>query len=217
MRLWIDPSKLSAYKLTINDIRQALDRENIELPGGKIRGNTTQLIVKTFGKLTTETEFNDLILREDNNGVVRYKDVGYAELGADNEESVSRKNNVPSVNLGVVAQPGSNQIEIADEVYKRIKEIKKDMPPDIIFEVGYDRTTFVRNAISEVKETLLIAILLVVTIIFLFLPRMDIGSSSIDRYSCFTYWGILHHVPDGIFYQCSYIAGYRSCYRSCSG
>src|SRR6188474_1055126 len=190
MRLWIDPSKLSAYKLTINDIRQALDRENIELPGGKIRGNTTQLIVKTFGKLTTETDFNDLILREDNNGVVRYKDVGYAELGPDNEESVSRKNNVPSVNLGVVAQPGSNQIEIADEVYRRIKEIKKDMPPDIIFEVGYDRTTFVRNAIKEVKETLIIAILLVVTIIFLFFrewtlalrPLIDIPVSLIGAF-----------------------------------
>ena len=190
MRLWIDPAKLSAYKLTINDIRLALDRENIELPGGKIRGNTTQLIVKTFGKLTTETDFNNLILREDNNGVVRYKDVGLAELGPDTEESVSKKNNIPSVNLGVVAQPGSNQIEIVDEVYKRIAEIKKDMPPDIILEVGYDRTTFVRNAISEVKETLIIAILLVVTIIFLFFrewilafrPLIDIPVSLIGAF-----------------------------------
>ena len=190
MRLWIDPSKLSAYKLTINDIRVALDRENIELPGGKIRGNTTQLIVKTFGKLTTETDFNDLILREDNNGVVRYKDVGYAELGPDTEESVSKKNNVPSVNLGVVAQPGANQIEIADEVYKRIQEIRKDMPPDIILEVGYDRTNFVRNAIGEVKETLLIAIGLVVLIIFLFFrewtlafrPLIDIPVSLIGAF-----------------------------------
>ena len=190
MRLWIDPAKLSAYKLTINDVRVALDKENIELPGGKIRGNTTQLIVKTFGKLTTETDFNDLILREDNNGVVRYKDVGYAELGPDNEEQSSRKNNVPSVNMGVVAQPGSNQIEIVDEVYKRIQEIRKDMPPDILLEVGYDRTTFVRNAIKEVKETLVIAILLVVTIIFLFFrewtlalrPLIDIPVSLIGAF-----------------------------------
>jgi multidrug efflux pump len=190
MRLWIDPAKLSAYKLTINDIRVALDRENIELPGGKIRGNTTQLIVKTFGKLTTERDFNDLILREDNNGVVRFKDVGLAELGPDTEESTSKKNNVPSVNLGVVAQPGSNQIEIADEVYKRIAEIKKDMPPDIIFEVGYDRTIFVRNAIKEVKDTLIIAILLVVAIIFLFFrewtlalrPLIDIPVSLIGAF-----------------------------------
>src|SRR5687767_10230597 len=190
MRLWIDPAKLSAYKLTINDIRVALDRENIELPGGKIRGNSTQLIVKTFGKLTTEEDFNNLILREDNNGVVRYKDVGYAELGPDNEEQSSRKNNIPSVNMGVVAQPGANQIEITDEIYKRLDEIKKDMPPDIILGVGYDRTTFVRNAIKEVKETLIIAILLVVTIIFLFFrewtlalrPLIDIPVSLIGAF-----------------------------------
>src|SRR4026209_2334694 len=161
MRLWIDPSKLTSYKLTISDIRGSLDRENIELPGGKIRGNETQLIVKTFGKLTTEDDFNNLILREDNNGVVRFKDVGYAILGPDNEELSSRKNNIPSVNMGVIAQPGSNQIEIADEIYKRLKSIKKDMPADILLEVGYDRTTFVRNAIGEVKDTLIIAISLV--------------------------------------------------------
>ena len=190
MRLWIDPSKLGAYKLTINDIRAALDRENVELPGGKIRGNSTQLIVKTYGKLTTEDDFNNLIVREDNNTIVRFKDVGYATLGPENEETSSRKNNIPSVNLGVIAQPGSNQIEIADEVYKRINEIKKDMPPDIILEVGYDRSTFVRNAISEVKETLLIALILVVLIIFLFFrewaiafrPLIDIPVSLIGAF-----------------------------------
>lgn len=190
MRLWIDPAKLSAYRLTISDIRAAMDRENIDLPGGKIRGNTTQLIVKTFGKLTTETDFNNLILRQDNNGVVRFKNVGYATLGPDNEEQSSRKNNVPSVNMGVVAQPGSNQIEIVDEIYKRLDDIKKDMPADIILEVGYDRTTFVRNAIEEVKETLLIAIILVVVIIFLFFrewiiafrPLIDIPVSLIGAF-----------------------------------
>lgn len=190
MRLWIDPAKLGAYKLTINDIKAALDRENIELPGGKIRGNSTQLIVQTYGKLTTEDDFNNLIIRDAEHGVVRFKDVGYATLGPDNEESASRKNNVPSVNLGVIAQPGSNQIEIADEVYKRIDQIKKDMPPDIILEVGYDRSTFVRHAISEVKETLLIALVLVVLIIFLFFrewaiafrPLIDIPVSLIGAF-----------------------------------
>jgi multidrug efflux pump len=190
MRLWIDPYKLASYKLTINDIRVAMDRENIELPGGKVRGNETQLIVKTFGKLTSESDFNNLILREDNNGIVRFKDVGYATLGPDTEESISRKNNVPSVNMGVIAQPGSNQIEIVDEILKRLKDIKKDMPADIILEVGYDRTTFVRNAIGEVKETLVIAIVLVVLIIFLFFrewslafrPLIDIPVSLIGAF-----------------------------------
>ena len=175
MRLWIDPSKLMAHHLTIGDIKSAMDRENIELPGGKIRGDETALIIKTFGKLTSEEDFNNLIIREDNNGVVRFKDVGYAALGRENEESSNRKNNVPSISMGVVPQPGSNHIDIADEVDKRLISIRKDMPSDIILEVGYDRTVFVRNALKEVKETLLIAICLVVIIIFLFFREWGIA------------------------------------------
>jgi multidrug efflux pump len=190
MRIWIDPAKLAAYQLTINDIRTALDKENIELPGGKIRGNNMQLIVQTYGKLTTEADFNNLIVKESGKAITRLKDVGYAMLGPDNEETASRKNNYPSVNIAVVAQPGSNQIEIADEVYKRLEEIKKDMPKDIILEVGFDRTTFVRNAIHEVKETLIIALILVVLIIFFFFrdfaiafrPLIDIPVSLIGAF-----------------------------------
>lgn len=168
MRLWIDPMKLIAYKTTITDVLNALNRENVELPGGKIRGDERQLIVKTFGKLTTEQDFNNLILREDNNGIVRFSDIGLAELAPAEEERSTRKNNIPAVSIGVIAQPGSNQIEIVDEVYRRLESIKSTLPSDMILEVGYDRTTFVRNAIFEVKETLIIAIGLVVIIIFLF-------------------------------------------------
>jgi len=190
MRLWIDPYKLAAYKITIQDIRQALDRENIELPGGKIRGNTTQLIVKTYGKLTTEAEFNELIVKEIGGRIIRFRDLGTAILTADNDEFASRVNNVASVGVRIVAQPGSNQIEIADEVYKRLDEIQKDMPDDMTIRVGYDRSGFVRKAVSEVKETLIIAISLVVLIIFLFFrewslalrPLIDIPVSLIGAF-----------------------------------
>jgi multidrug efflux pump len=190
MRLWVDPSRLAAYKLTLQDVLSALNKENVELPGGKIRGDMTQLIVKTYGKLYTEQDFNNLILRESEGRVIRFKDIGTAVLGPDNEESASRKNNFPSVNIGVVAQPGSNQIEIADEVYRRLEQIKKDMPGDIIMEVGYDRTQFVRKAVKEVKETLGIAVGLVVLIIFLFFrewslalrPLIDIPVSLIGAF-----------------------------------
>ncbi len=175
MRLWIDPSKLMAHQLTIGDVKDAMDRENIELPGGKIRGNETQLVIKTFGQLTSEKDFNDLIIREDNNSVIRFKDIGYAALGPEQEESSTRKNNVPSISLGVVAQPGSNHIDIADEIDRRLISLRKDMPKDIILEVGYDRTIFVRNALTEVKETLIIAIGLVVIIIFLFFREWTIA------------------------------------------
>jgi len=175
MRIWFDPVKLSAYKLTIQDVKIALDRENVELPGGKVRGDVTELTVKAYGKLTTEEDFNNLIVRQTEGNIIRLKDIGYAIIGPENEESVTRKNNVRSVNLAVVAQPGSNHVEIADEVYKRLEQIKKDLPQDIILEIGFDRSLFVRKAISEVKETLMIAILLVVIIIYLFFREWSIA------------------------------------------
>jgi multidrug efflux pump len=175
MRIWFDPIKLSAYKLTIQDVKTALDRENIELPGGKVRGDVTELTVKAYGKLTSEDDFNNLIIRQTEGKIIRLKDVGYAIIGPENEESATRKNNVRSVNLGVVAQPGSNQVAIADEIYKRLEIIKKDLPADIILEIGYDRSLFVRKAITEVKETLIIAILLVVIIIYLFFREWSIA------------------------------------------
>ncbi len=175
MRIWFDPIKLSAYKLTIQDVKNALDRENIELPGGKVRGDVTELTVKAYGKLTSEEDFNNLIIRQTEGKIIRLKDVGYAIIGPQNEESATRKNNIRSVNLGVVAQPGSNQVAIADEIYKRLEVIKKDLPADIILEIGYDRSLFVRKAITEVKETLIIAILLVVIIIYLFFREWSIA------------------------------------------
>jgi len=175
MRIWFDPVKLSAYKLTIQDVKTALDRENIELPGGKVRGNVTELTVKAYGKLTTEEDFNNLIVKQTEGNIIRLKDIGYAIIGPENEESATRKNNVSSVNVAVVAQPGSNQVAIADELYKRIEVIKKDLPQDIVLEVGFDKTLFVRKAITEVKETLGIAILLVVLIIYLFFREWSIA------------------------------------------
>jgi multidrug efflux pump len=190
MRIWFDPVKLAAYRLTIQDVRNALDRENIELPGGKVRGSNTELTVKAYGKLTTEDDFNNLIISQLEGRIIRLKDIGYALLGPENEESSTRKNNFRSVNLAVVAQPGSNQVAIADELYKRLEQIKKDLPEDILLEVGFDRTTFVRKAIVEVKETLFIAILLVVIIIYLFFrewslafrPLIDIPVSLIGAF-----------------------------------
>ncbi len=190
MRLWFDPAKLSAYKLTIQDVRNALDRENIELPGGKVRGSSTELTVKAYGKLSTEEDFNNLIITQDAGRMVRFKDIGYAILGTNDEESAARKNNVQVVSLQALPQPGSNQVAIANELYKRIENLKKELPEDITLEVGFERTTFVRKAITEVKETLFIAILLVVIIIYLFFrdwsiafrPLIDIPVSLIGAF-----------------------------------
>ncbi len=190
MRLWIDPAKLTAYNLTIQDIKNALDKENVELPGGKVRGNSTELTVNSMGRLSTEEDFNSLIVRQEAGSIVRLRDVGEVMLGAENEETVSRKNGYPVVSLAIIAQPGANHITISDEFYKRIEQIKKDMPPDIILDIGRDRSYFVRRAVNEVEETLLIAIGLVVLIVYIFFrdwiiafrPLIDIPISLIGAF-----------------------------------
>ena len=175
MRLWIDPAQLSAYGLTMQDVVNALERENVELPGGKIRGNSTELNVKTFGRLTTEEDFSNLILRQTSSEVIRMSDVGRATLGPEIEETSAIRNNAPSVSLALIPQPGSNYVEIAEEFYKRFESIKSELPPDIIIDVARDKSRFVIRAINEVEETLLIAFTLVVLIVYAFFRNWSIA------------------------------------------
>ncbi|MFN0176256.1 MAG: efflux RND transporter permease subunit [Saprospiraceae bacterium] len=190
MRLWMDPAKMSAYGLTAQDVLSALNRENVELPGGKLRGDATELTVKTFGRLQTEEEFNEMIIRQVGSSTIRFKDIGEAVLGPDNEETGARRNLVQGVSLAVIPQPGSNWVEITDEFYRRYAQIQKDLPSDIVMSVGIDKSRFVRRAISEVTETLFIAIGLVVLIIYLFFrdwiialrPLIDIPVSLIGAF-----------------------------------
>ncbi|MBL7942824.1 MAG: efflux RND transporter permease subunit [Flavobacteriales bacterium] len=175
MRLWIDPGKLAAVGLTMTDITNALNRENVELPGGKVRGDATELSVRTFGRLTTEEDFNNLILFQQEGRVIRLSDVGKAELGAEIEETSARRNGVFNVSMALIPQPGSNFVDIANEFYKRFEEIKEELPPDIIIDIARDKSTFVVKAINEVQETLLIAFVLVVLIVYAFFRNWSIA------------------------------------------
>lgn len=169
MRLWMYPSKLAAYGLTPRDLLTTLVSENVELPSGRIEGYKTELTVRTVGRLTSPEEFGSLIVKESGGNVVRFRDVGYVELGAENLRTVFRKDGVPMVAVAVIPQPGANHIAIADEFYERIEQVKRDLPADIEIGIGFDITKYIRRSISEVEETLIIAFLLVVGVIFLFL------------------------------------------------
>ncbi len=190
MRLWMDPAKMSAYGLTPMDVKQALDRENVELPSGKVAGVTTELTVNTKAKFRNEDEFNNMIIKSDGNLTVRFKDIGTATLGAEAEETMLRQSGVPMIGLGLVPQPGANYIAISDEFYKRVEQIKKDLPKDYKMGIALDNTKFIKRSISEVKETLLIAIILVILIIYLFFrdwliafrPLIDIPVSLIGAF-----------------------------------
>lgn len=190
MRLWMDPEMLGALGLTPMDVSDALNRENIELPSGKVVGQTTEMTVKTVGKLVTEDEFENMILFSEGDKVVRFKDIGGARLGPENEETILRESGIPMIGLGVVPQPGANYIDIADEFYKRLEQIKKDLPKEFTIGIALDNTRFVKRSIAEVKETLIIAIILVVLIIYLFFrdwliafrPLIDIPVSLIGAF-----------------------------------
>jgi multidrug efflux pump len=169
MRLWLDPAKLAGYGLTPLDVRNTIARENVELPSGRIEGNTTELTIRTLGLMTTPDEFNNLIIKEESGQIVRFMDIGRAELGPEDYRSIVRRNGVPMVGNAIVPQPGSNHIEIADEVYNRLEFIKRDLPDDVTIGIGFDNTQFIRSSIGEVQNTIFIAFFLVVIIIFLFL------------------------------------------------
>jgi len=169
MRLWIDPAKLAGYGLTPMDVRNAINRENVELPSGSIEGTTTQLSIRTMGLMTTPKQFNDLIIKQSGDQIVRFKDIGRAELGPEDIRGILKRDGVPMVQIAMIPQPGSNHIDIVDEVYRRLEYIKKDLPEDVSVNVNYDNTKYIRSSIKEVQHTIYIAFALVVVIIYFFL------------------------------------------------
>ncbi|WP_298736460.1 efflux RND transporter permease subunit [uncultured Chitinophaga sp.] len=190
MRLWMDPARLSAYGLTPSDVQQALLKENVELPSGKIAGNATELTVRTFGRLDTEEEFDNLIVKNVDGKVVHFRDIGQAVLGPENEETILKESAVPMIALALSPQPGSNYVAIADEFYRRYAQIKKDIPPDFVTNIAMDNTRFIKKSIEEVEETLVVALVLVIMIVYLFFrdwlmafrPLIDIPVSLIGAF-----------------------------------
>ena len=190
MRIWFNTTKLNAFGLTFADVQSALARENVELPSGKISGDATELSVRTFGKLNSEEDFKNVSIKNVNGADIKLKDVADVVLGPENEESVLKESGVPMIALALVPQPGSNYVEIADEFYKRLEKIKRDVPADIKLNIALDQTKYIKRSISEVKETLIISLVLVILIIYLFFrewviafrPLIDIPVSLIGAF-----------------------------------
>lgn len=190
MRIWFKPDKLNAYNLTTDDVQAALETQSVELPAGKITGDNTELSVRTFGRLYTEDDFRNLIIKNVNGANIKLMDVADVVLGPENVESVMKESGVPMIMLAVIPQPGANYVSISNEFYKRLESLKKDLPEDFKLDVGMDQTKFIKRSISEVEETLLIALSLVILIIYLFFrdwiialrPLLDIPVSLIGAF-----------------------------------
>lgn len=191
MRIWFDPDKMNSYRIAFSDITSTLLSENVQIPSGKLYGNNTELTINALGRLTTEKDFSDMIIREDSSGIIRLSDVAKVELGPENYEQSWRLNGVSAVGIAIVPQPGANYINISDEFNKRLAEVKNSQQGgDIIFTTLIDNTNNVRKSLTEVKQTLVIALSLVILVIFLFFrswlialrPLIDIPISLISTF-----------------------------------
>jgi multidrug efflux pump len=169
MRLWMDPVKLAVHSLTAADVQRALDSQNVDLPSGRLEGSSNELSLRTLGRLTKAADFENLIIKQEKGRQILFSDVGYAELGPENLRTGLKRDGLYRIGVSITPQPNTNAIAIADEFYKRMEQVKKEVPPDVIVEIGYDFTRFVRRSVAEVEETLVIAFVLVALIIFLFL------------------------------------------------
>ena len=169
MRIWLDPQRLAAYRLSPLDVRNAIQRENVELPSGRIEGQSVQLAVRTLSRLNTPDEFEDLVLKSVDGRVVRLGDVGRAELQAKNLNTIMRVEGDPMVAAVVRTQPGANFLDISNEFYERIDRIRPTLPPDITIGYGFDTTHHIRRSIEEVEQTIFLALALVIVVIFAFL------------------------------------------------
>ncbi len=190
MRLWLSPAKLASYGLTVSDVRNALNRQNIELPSGKVTGANTELVVKTVGNLSTEEQFNNLIVKSDGDKIIRYSDIGSAELGPENLETKMSESGQPMIGLAIIPQPGTNYLEIASRFYDEFEKLKNEAPKDLQLNIAMDNTIFIKKSVVEVAETILIALILVILIIYLFFrdwgiafrPLIDIPVSLIATF-----------------------------------
>ena len=190
MRLWIDPVKLSSYGCTVSDVKDALNKQNIELPSGKLTGNNTELTVKTMGNLSKAEEFNNIIIKTDGDKIVRFSDVGSANLGPEVIETNMTQSGVPLVGVAIVPLPGANYLDISKAFYKKYDVLQKQLPKDIKLNIAIDNTIFVKKSVTEVAETLLVSIILVILIIYLFFrdwaiafrPLIDIPVSLIATF-----------------------------------
>jgi len=169
IRLKMDPMLLAAYKLTPEDVSLAVSKANVELPSGRIEGANTELSVRTMGRLQTIDDFNNLIISQTNDRIVRFKDIGTAVIDAEDVRSILKCDGKTMVNCIIIPQPGSNYIDIVNRVKEVLPDIERNLPVGMDARITFDDTVFIRNAIQEVRDTIVEAFILVLLIIFLFL------------------------------------------------
>ncbi len=192
IRLRMDPVRMAARGVTMTEVRAALDGQNVELPSGRLESLDVELTIQTQAQLAEPAEFDQLVIRQEGDAVVYFRDVGDAEWGVENERVIARFTGRPTVGLGVVRQSRANTLEVASGVKAMMDEIAPGLPEGISFDFPYDESIFIQSAVTQVWQTLLIAFGLVVLTIFIFLrslrstliPALSIPFSIMATFGC---------------------------------
>jgi HAE1 family hydrophobic/amphiphilic exporter-1 len=172
VRIWVDADRMRAYGVAPSDILQALQRENLELPGGRIESISKEYEVKIKGEFSKVHDFNDLVVTYYNGAPVRIRDIGKAEDGMQEKRTIVRFNGMSAVGLGVQKQSGTNTVEVVNRVKKELENIKKTLPPGMDIGIAFDQSTFINRSINEVQHHLIFGGFLAVLAVFIFLQNV---------------------------------------------
>ncbi|MBI4513043.1 MAG: efflux RND transporter permease subunit, partial [Gemmatimonadetes bacterium] len=172
MRIWLSPSELAARGLTVQDVEAAIRAKSVEIPAGRIESRRREFTVRSLGELRTPEEFANLVVTSRDGQVVKLRDLARVELGPEDDRSMLRYKGVSAVAVGVIRQSKANMVDVSDEIQRALPEIQQSLPPGVQITTAFDQSVFVRRSIEEAQQTLLIAAMLVVLIIFVFLRNL---------------------------------------------
>ncbi|HSL19817.1 MAG TPA: efflux RND transporter permease subunit [Methylomirabilota bacterium] len=169
IRIWVDRDRLAAHRLTVNDVIVALNRENLELPGGFIEGPMTELAVRNLGLFESVEDFNQMIIASVDGRPIRLADVGFTQLGVGDERGLARYNLTPTLGLGVAPRSGANLVDVNRAARARMEELSEDFPPGLFFDVAFDGAEYVERSIKNVQVDIIYGAVLAILVVFVFL------------------------------------------------
>ncbi len=172
VRLWLERDKLNAYRITAQDVMNALERQNVELPGGRIESETKEYTVKVKGEFPKIRDFNDLIISYYRGSPVRLRDVGRAEDAMEERRSIARFNGLPAVGIGIQKQSGTNTVETINRIKRELVSIRNILPPGMKLDISFDQSDFIKRSIREVQYHMIYGGLLAIFIVFVFLKDL---------------------------------------------
>ena len=173
VRIWIDPAKLEAYRIGADDVVNAIQRQHVEVPAGRLEGSMREANVRIDGEALNVNQMLNLLVRDNNGAPVYLKDVALVEDGFEDRRRIGRANGFPAQGLGIIKQHGSNTVEVADSVRARLKELRKTLPDGLSLDVRVDNSRFIKEAVDEIKLTLLLSVLLTAFVCWLFLGSLS--------------------------------------------